>query len=71
MVNQSFNATMLLVSGQLIERLGHNYKAAFILGFCISILGLCMLMLYRHLMKTGLQPVSQPLEETPVPEAAR
>jgi Na+/melibiose symporter-like transporter len=57
LINNIFNATMGLVSGQLIERLGHNYHAAFILGFCASVLGLCMLMLYRHVMKSGRQPL--------------
>lgn len=53
LINNAFNATMTLISGQLIERLGHNYKAAFVLGLCVSVLGLGMLMVYRHLMKSG------------------
>jgi len=59
LVNNAFNATMILVSGQLIEGLGggHNYKAAFVLGLSISALGFGMLLLYRHLMKKGRNPV--------------
>jgi predicted MFS family arabinose efflux permease len=53
LVNNAFNATLALLSGQLIERLGQNYKAAFILGFCLCILGLMILLFYRHLMKSG------------------
>jgi Na+/melibiose symporter-like transporter len=62
LINNSFAATMSLVSGQLIQRMGHNYKAAFILGFCFSVLGLGMLMYYRHLMKKGRQPAKVTLE---------
>lgn len=67
LVNNSFLATMTLVSGQLIERLGHNYKAAFVMGFGISILGFCMLLYYRHLMKSGCHPV---VTGTPAPTVA-
>jgi len=55
LINNSINATMMLVSGWLIERLGHNYKAAFILGIGLSVLGFGMLLFYRHLMKSGRQ----------------
>jgi MFS family permease len=48
-VNNFFNATLLLVSGQLIERLGHNYHAAYILGICLSALGFAVLLTYRQL----------------------
>ena len=61
LVNNAFNATMMLVSGQLIERLGHNYKAAFVLGLSISAMGFGMLLLYRHLMKKGRHPAAAPV----------
>ena len=53
LVNNAFNATLTLVSGQLIERLGHNYKAAFLLGIGLSAFGYGLLLYYRHLMKSG------------------
>jgi MFS family permease len=50
-------------SGLLIESTGNNYGNAFILGACISTLGLILMFVYRHLMK---QPSKQS-EVAPVP----
>ena len=71
LINNAFNATLALLSGQLIERLGQNYHAAFILGFCFCVLGLIVLLYYRHLMTSGRQPMehtddSLPENATPV-----
>ena len=68
LVNNAFNATLMLVSGQLIQRLGQNYKAAFLLGFILCVLGFIILLYYRHLMKSGRQPLAH--EHAPQPEDA-
>ena len=65
LINNAFNATLALLSGQLIERLGHNYYAAFILGFCFCLLGLIVLLYYRHLMTSGRQPLEHTDESLP------
>ena len=68
LINNAFSATMVLISGQLIERLGHNYNAAFIFGLCVSALGFCMLLYYRHLMKSGrlvTKTVNEPIATVP------
>jgi hypothetical protein len=36
--------------GQLIERTGHNYYAAFVAAYVLQLLGLVALFTYRHLM---------------------
>lgn len=49
-INNVFNATLGLFSGQLIERLGHNYHAAFILGMILNVVGFAVLLWYGKLM---------------------
>ncbi len=41
--------TIVFISGYMIQHT-HNYKAAFILGICVSTFGLIMFWIYRYLM---------------------
>lgn len=62
-LNNALNATLIFASGQLIERLGKNYYAAFIFGFGVTLCGFTLLMVFRHLMK---KPSTAVVEPTPI-----
>lgn len=48
-INNAYVATLVGVSGQLIQRLGSNYAAALVLGFCMTLCGFVLLLVYRRL----------------------
>lgn len=58
LVNNAYAATLILVSGQLIERLGHNYAAGYTLGIAMSAVGCVLLFVYRRLVQPAPPPGS-------------
>ncbi len=52
LINNAYAATLIFVSGQLIERLGHNYTAGYVLGIIMSAVGCALIFVYRHLARS-------------------
>lgn len=56
-----YTGCLVFVSGFLIEKSGHNYKLAFILGMVMSTVGFGLFFVYRHLMrKDAVDLATQP-----------
>jgi Na+/melibiose symporter-like transporter len=67
-INNAFNATLMLLSGQLVERLGHNYHVAFILGMGFTACGFALLMVFRRMVRHS--PITHRATAVKAPVAA-
>lgn len=60
-INNAYIGTLGLVSGLLIERLGQNYRIAYLLGLGLSLAGFGVILIYRHLLLASRDRSEVPL----------
>ena len=64
-INNAYNATLIFVSGFLIERLGHQYQWAYLLGLTMTCIGFIVLLVYRRMMLNDAAAQAQAQVQAP------